>query len=358
LRYVSGVIVGLCLLLVAVVGCDGTEPAVTTEAGGAVGLGSVSGEEWPDAIPTDIPVLDGEITMVMSDDFTVRMFYSGVSDEQLLDYLGDLESLGYELEYLVYATPGHEERAQERADDGEWDAVRATKGNYLLGLEFGGGTGVFDIEGIAMDAFGPDTSWPAAWAGIPEPSALQIVEVKDFGGGPLVEVSYETDNDIDGYVAELEGAGFTVVDRSFDQNHETINVRVRDGENELAMRTYPGGRLEITVSEAFATDTTGPAGDPAPSLVADRFPDWLPEVPGGELLTASDSGAHGFTAAVVIGGGHTVAEYVLILEDAGFAEAGSMPAGYVLGNDEWTVTIFGDDDGSSPLQILIEAKPS
>jgi hypothetical protein len=357
---VSRSLVGVALLLAALAGCGGEEPAATTSAVDAPvedsGLGPAGGEEWPDAIPGDIPVLDGEITMIMSDDLSLRMFYAGVSDDDLLDYLAELESLGYDLEYIVYATPGNEERAQERADAGEWDAVRATKGDYRLALEFGEGTGVFDVEGIPMEGFGPDTEWPDAWAGIPAPSALAINQVIDPGNGPLVEVAYESDDDIEGYVAELEGAGFTVVDRAFDQNHDIISVTVSDGTREVYMRTYPGGRLEVQVSEATTVETTGPGGAPAPGVLTERFPDWLPEVPGGELLTASDSGARGFTAVVVIGEGHTVADYVQVLEDAGFTESGSMLAGHVLDNGEWTVTIYGDDNGLAPLQIMIEAK--
>lgn len=362
MRYVSGCLVGLALMLTALAGCGGDQPAATTAAGGATvedpGLGPSSGEEWPDAIPADVPALDGEITMIMSDNLGVRMFYAGVSDDDLAAYLDELESLGYDLEYVVYERPGFEGRAQERADAGEWDAVRATKGDYRLGLEFGDGTGVFDIEGIPLDGFGPDTSWPEAWAGIPAPSALPINKVTDLGdNGPLVEVAFESDDDIDAYVAELEAAGFTVIDRSFDQNHEIISVQVSDGTSEVTMSTYPGGRLEISVAEAAApVETTRPGGASSPAVVTDRFPEWLPEVPGGELLTASDSGARGFTAVVLIGEGHTVADYVQVLEDSGYTESGSMPAGHILDNGEWTVTIYGDDGGPAPLQILIEAK--
>jgi hypothetical protein len=352
---------GLAVVLVVVTAlgaCGGEEGvAPTTNASETgyedPGLGPVGGEDWPEAIPADIPVLPGEITMVMSGDVSVRLFYAGVSDNDLVGYLEKLDSLGYDLEYIVYETPGSEDRAQEKADAGEWDAVRATKGEYHLGLEFGGGTGTFDISGIPMEGFGPDTSWPEQWAGIPAPTQLAVNQVVDLGAnGPLVEVAYETDDDITAYVAELEAVGFAVTDRAYDQNHEIISVTVGDGEHDVYMRTYPGGRLEISVSDA--APVTSPGDGPVPDVATRDFPEWLPEVPGGELITATDGGDGSFTAVVAIGDGHTVAEYVQMLEDAGYAESGTMLAGHILTDGARTVTIYGDDGGLPPLQILIK----
>jgi hypothetical protein len=361
-RYVSRCLIVLALLLLALAGCSGEEPVATTAVGTVPvedsGLGPVGGEEWPDAIPDDIPPLGGEITMVMTDNSNVRLFYAGVSDDELRTYLDELESLGYDLEYIVYETPGgSEDLAQQRADAGEWDAVRATKGDYHLGLEFGDGTGTFDISGIPMVGFGPDTSWPQTWAGIPAPARLSINQVTDLGAnGPLVEVAYETDDDVTEYVTTLEAAGFTVVNRSFDQNGEIISVTVSDGQREVYLRTYPGGRLDISVSEATSTTTT--PGGVVPGVVTNEFPAWLPEVPGGELITATDDADGGFTAVVVIGEGHTVAEYVQTLEDAGYVESGTMLAGHILSDGQRTVTIYGDDGGLPPLQIMIQVTPN
>ncbi len=352
---------GLAVVLVAVMAlgaCGGEDGVAPTTSAGDMGyenpgLGPVGGEEWPDAIPDDIPVLDGEITLVMAGDVSVRMFYAGVSDDDLVGYIEKLDSLGYDLEYIVYETPGSEDRAQEKADAGEWDAVRATKGEYHLGLEFGSGTGTFDISGIPMEGFGPDTSWPEQWAGIPAPMQLAVNQVVDLGAnGPLVEVAYETDDDITAYVAELEAVGFTVTDRSYDQNDEIISVTVGDGAHDVYMRTYPGGRFEISVS--VAAPVASPGDGPAPDVVTREFPEWLPEVPGGELITATDGGDGSFTAVVAIGDGHTVAEYVHVVEDAGYAESGTMLAGHILSNGARTVTIYGDDGGLPPLQILIQ----
>jgi len=68
---------------------------------------------------------------------------------------------------------------------------------------------------------------------------------------------------------------------------------------------------------------------------------------------ATEDPGGGFTAVVVISEGHTVAEYVAILEAAGYTQTGTMLAGYVLGDGERTLTIYGTDDRWYPLQIRI-----
>ena len=49
---------------------------------------------WPEAIPEDIPPLEGEIDTVMAGTGRVRIFYHNVSDEQLQSYLALLEREG------------------------------------------------------------------------------------------------------------------------------------------------------------------------------------------------------------------------------------------------------------------------
>jgi len=355
---IRGFLWGVALAVASIAGCGGDDTApISVTDGDRSGIvetadlpGLVIGDvAWPEAIPDDIPVLVGEITMVMPTDAGVRLFYAGVSESAVNDYLDVLAAQGYDLEYVVYETPASGERAQERAEAGEWDAVRATKGDCRLGLEFGRGTGTLDIGGIQMEGSGVDTSWPAEWAGIPAPSLLAVNEVTLFGD-TIVEVAYETDADIEEYVAELEAADFTVTQRSFDQNDEIISVTVGDTTNEVCMRTYPGGRLVISVAQATASSPV--------AVVTREFPDWLPAVPGGDLVTATDDPGGAFTAVVVIGEGHTVAEYVEALNQAGFTESGTMLAGYVLSDTDRTITIYGDDGGFPPLQITIEATPN
>lgn len=352
-------LLGLALLFTVLGGCGGddspspddlpgVEPTGIT-VGGEFSASVVGGEGWPDAIPDDISVLPGEITSVMAGESHVRLFYSGLTNEIVTLYLTELEAQGYDLEFIVYSTPASEERAQERAEAGEWDAVRAVYGGYSLSLAYGAGTGTLDITGIAMEGFGPETSWPEEWSGIPAPSQLPIVEVTRFGPGPVVEVMFDTDADVEQYEDELVAAGFTVTERSFNQNDQIISITVSNGRQDLTMSTYPGGRLEISV-----TETTSTSHADTPGVVTKDFPEWLPEVPGGDLVFATEDPGGGFTATVVIGDGHTVAEYVAMLEAAGYTESDTMLSGYILSNDERTITIYGNDDGFSPPQITIQ----
>ncbi len=354
-------------LVVGLTACGGDDPNPTLGGGiDSPGPAQASGKGWPEGIPSEIPQLAGEITQVMSAGSSVRLFYSGVSDAMVEDYVDQLDSLGYDLNYIVYETPSDSGRAQERADAGEWDAVRASNGGYQLNLAFGAGTGTLDIDGVDADAFGPDTSWPEQWPDIPAPG-LEITQVLDLGiTGPIVEATYGTDEDIVGYVEELEAAGFVVVNRSFDQNDDIISIAVRGQQSEVTLRTYPGNVLEITrIDPADSLLQPSPGGEAAPgadpgfSVAANEFPDWLPEVPGGDIIFASEDPGGGFTASVSIGDDHTVAEYVKVLNDAGFAESDTMIMGHILSDGERTITIFGDDGGLPPLQIsiMVTSKP-
>lgn len=286
----------------------------------------------------------------MADSQRVRIFYSGVTDDRLTAYLDTLEQAGFDLEYIVYASDVDPERAEERAAAGEWDAVRATRGSYRLGLEFGAGTGTLDISGITMEDFGADTEWP--WAAIPAPTHLTITEVLQLGGpSPLVDLEYGDNSDIEEYVTELEAVGFVVTNRSFGQNDDIISVTVQDAANELYLRSYGFGRLQITLAEA--TD--------APTLpVATReFPEYLPAVPGGTIVTATITPDGGFTALVVIDGEDTIDGYLAVLHDAGWAETGeTMLAGLILSDGPHRMTILGGTGGFSPVQFSIMIDPS
>ncbi len=215
------------------------------------------GKQWPETIPSDIPALEGAITTVLAGDTKLRLFYNGISDADFMDYVELLVTSGFELEYLIYETPGSEARTVEQAAAGEWDAVCATKGDYELHLEFGAGTGTLDITGIPLEGF------------------------------------------------------------------------------------------ESVAAPTTLSTTTAPVGS--------ALPEWLPPVPGGELITATGDAAAGFTAVVVIADGYTVAGYVDVLEAVGFTESDTMLGGYVLSNGEHTITIYGADSELRPLQIMIHA---
>ncbi len=355
---VTRIILVLAMLIAGGCGGDSSDTfappgdaSVTSRDDGAGPSGSGSGsEEWPEGIPDDIPVLDG-VDRTLGGGGTMRIFFEGVSESDLAAYLAELDDAGFDLEFIVYASDVNPERAEERAAAGEWDAVRAYKGSYDMLIEFGSNSGSIAISGLPDEAFASDTSWPAAWSNIPPPSGLSIIEVSDWGsGGPVVECAYADDADIHAYVAELEAVGFVVTNRSFNQFDEIISIRVADEANEVLLYTYPDGEVHITVTE--------PSGEPPGPVVTQDFPDWLPEVPGGDLIFATENPDGGFSATVVIDEGHTVKEYVAVLAEAGFVDTGeTMLAGYILSDGERRLTIFGDDDGFTPLQITIQVDP-
>ena len=52
------------------------------------------------------------------------------------------------MEYLVCASNVNPERAEEQARRGEYEAIRASKGEYSLHLEFGGGMASLALSGF------------------------------------------------------------------------------------------------------------------------------------------------------------------------------------------------------------------
>lgn len=364
--------VTLLVLMAWVSGCsggddDGTGPAENgvpiVDAGGEFELpsfGLPGGEEWPAGIPADIPVLDGEITNVMTDGGNVRMFYTGVSGANVIDYVEALDSNGFDLEFIVYETPGSGDRAQAQAAAGEWDAVRASKGPYTVKLEFGGGEGTLDIGGLPDGAVGPDLAWP--WEDIPAPD-MTITRVMRLTGSPFVELDYDTEQDVEAYADILEGVGFVELRHSYDQNHDLIDIALTDGTVQIELRVYQPGNLGISVEPASGPppeQTTGAPGElPAttapPAIIdAQQLPDWLPAIPGGDVVTTFANPDGSLVATVMIGEGHTVAEYVTVLNDSGFAETDTMPGGYLLSDGSREITIFGTDMGFSPTSIAIQ----
>jgi len=354
-------------LLVGVGGCDGeTAPDLSAADGGSItavdevgdlsttGLDSLGnaagpGVGWPNVIPSDIPALRSGISSVLGGPGMVRIFYSGVTDDEFMAYLEALDEAGFELEYLVYASDANPERAEERAAAGEWDAVRARRGDFTVGVAFGAGEGSIDVSGPIEDV-GSDRSWPSEWAAIPTPDELVITEVQRFSSGPIVNLAYSDDTDIEGYIDELTSGGFTVTDRSFDQEDRIISVTVRDQTNEVQVRSLGFGRLEITVS---------PAGDTPTMPVASReFPEYLPEVPGGKIQVAVVDPQGGFSAVVTIEEGHTTEDYLAVLSAAGWEETGeTMLAGFILTDGEHRLTIFDSPSGFAPIQISIQVDP-
>ena len=104
------------------------------------------GFTWPERIPDDIPILKGDIQMVMEAPGShIRIFYRNLTQRQLEQYLDQLEKGGFNLEYIVYTREGYPDKSEEKQKRGDYDAVDITKGEYHMRIEYGKDTTTYDI---------------------------------------------------------------------------------------------------------------------------------------------------------------------------------------------------------------------
>ena len=138
------------LVLLATLSCainPGAEPEIGPQAtpfGPPAGSGF--GFTWPESIPDDIPILEGEIQMVMEAPGShIRIFYQNLAQDQLERYLNLLEQEGFELEYIVYTREGFPDKSEEKHQRGDYDAIDITKGQYHMRIEHGSDITTYDI---------------------------------------------------------------------------------------------------------------------------------------------------------------------------------------------------------------------
>lgn len=139
---------------------------------------------WPADIPADIPPLEGVIRVVkVIPGIQYRLEYSSVSRQAVLQYLADLETLGFELQYIVYPAPSIPvEQTAERIARGEWDAVDMVKPPHRMRLEPGSEGARLDIDSADCMTPGPPTRMtptPLAWpldvpARVPRPASCTM----------------------------------------------------------------------------------------------------------------------------------------------------------------------------------------
>ncbi len=214
---------------------------------GEVSEGSQSddGWEWPEYIPADIPELKEEIRNVLvAPESHIRMFYKNISEDQIEDYLVELDEAGFNLEFIVYVQEGFPDDSDERIRKGEFDAVDITKGEYHMNLSYGGGTATYDIDITGFETWyvaPPSPKWPAELADIPAPERCELTDVIDFGMYDLsyvISCKYEDDKAFDDYVNTLKEYGFYK-----DPHHTSID--------ESMMITLTDGAIAVTVEEMF-----------------------------------------------------------------------------------------------------------
>ena len=152
----KGLIFLLITLIFTTVGCSLLSPAddqnddhpIEDRDEGPVSPGLDLGEsaQWPTYLPDEIPILTGEIQLVMgAPDTKVRIFYAPLSDNQIEQYLQLCQEQGYKIEYLVYTQEGSVDRSVEKLKAGDYDAIEMTRGAYRLRLEYGSDGATLDI---------------------------------------------------------------------------------------------------------------------------------------------------------------------------------------------------------------------
>ena len=218
----------------------------TMEAGLAEG-GSRYGEyaRWPEEIPADIPPLEGEIEVVMvAPGSHIRIVYSSVSEQTVSQYLAHLDTLGFQLEYIVYSSPAIPDAdTAKRIARGEWDAVDITKGPYLMRLEPGGGQATYDIYTAGFWTPDPSTlitATPIVWPSdipdrVPQPATCEIRSLAQLGtpgyeGG--YQISFECSDPLvqKRYVEVLRGGGLVETDRLVSDTGQIVEITLKDKE--------------------------------------------------------------------------------------------------------------------------------
>jgi len=176
------------------------------------GVSGASG--WPAYIPAEIPPLDGTITDVMEAAGShVRIFYSGVTKDQFEQYLRQLQDLGFSLEYIVYVREGVPDNSDERIKAGDYDAVKITRGEYQMNIEYGEEVLTYDVSTAGLSNLIPEQSepiWPAELAGlIPQPERCPLDNfLPPSTGWFMLTCRPEDLNVLDDYRQALQAVGF------------------------------------------------------------------------------------------------------------------------------------------------------
>lgn len=252
------------------------------------------GTGWPDYIPDDIPPIPADITQVMADDYTVRIFFENMPRDAFEDYLSLLHQDGFSLEFIVYEQPGVPQQDIGRyIREGKYDAVRISKGSYNMYIEYGADMGTYDIdpkgfpEGTVIKT---KVEWPAKLNGIlDQPAGSEVVSLLALG--ERLEISCESDNEnlFSDYCAQLEAQGFTKGRVSTGQNYNVIDTAYTKGDLLVTLLNLKPGLIGIQYKPG---ENTGGGVPQLPGGIPTQpeFPGGMPALPEfpGEMPTPPD----------------------------------------------------------------------
>lgn len=260
--------------------------------GGMFSMGE--GTTWPDYIPDDIPPIPADITQVMADNYTIRIFFENMTRDEFEGYLTLLYQSGFSLEFVVYETPGISQEDIERyIREGKYDAVRITKGSYNMYIEYGADMGTYDIdpkgfpEGTVIKT---KVEWPAELGGILEqPAGSEVTSLLSFGS--RIELSCESDNEnlFSDYCAQLLAQGFTEGRTVTDQNYIIVSTDFTKGDLLVTLLNSKPGTVGIQYKPGENTGAPQLPGIPTPPVMAgedwpENLPETLPELTQGKIL--------------------------------------------------------------------------
>jgi len=261
-------------------------PSEVTQPGGFSMQGeyfSYGADSWQDYIPDDIPPIPADITNIMADENTIRIFFNNMPKDAYENYLALLYQNGFSFEFVVYEQPGVPQEDIERyIREGKYDAVRITKGNYKMYIEYGADMGTYDIdpkgfpEGTEIKN---KVEWPAQLSGIMnQPANSRVTSVTTIGERLEISCESENTNLFTDYCAQLKAEGFTEGRTVTDQDYNIISTDYTKGDLLVTLLNSRLGMVGIQYKPGENTGTPQIPGIPTPpALPSENWPETLPK---------------------------------------------------------------------------------
>lgn len=301
---------------------------------------------WPAYIPAEIPQPEGVIRKTMEGDLSLRIFYASMSPAAFEQWLSLLEQQGFSLEYVVYIQEGFPDTSEERIKQGDFDAVKITKGDYQLEITYGSTDPVLDIavSGFEFPGYSntaPTPSgpvWPVEYAlDIPQPARCPLLSIEVVPAHDYRILCQPADAQVlTDYQAALQSAGYlpnTVLPAANGSLDGSIYAW---GSREISFEQPSPELLIITIADTTARKSAWPdaftGSVPAPANCP--IQNVLPTGPGSYLISCAGANEQ------------VVADYLTLLQSVGFTESSRMQtqSGELvqvkLENDSWQVNLM------------------